>query len=82
MTDYTADNLITHLDNRGCNPKWPPLIAVDTETTEYKSCFKADYSLLAANGHLFIMGIELDQISFVHQILHVESHEGEPWVDG
>ena len=82
MTGFTAESLITNIDNRTCNPKWPPLIAIDTETTDYNSCLKTNLLLLDSTGHLFILGIELDQISFVHKLLHVESHERYPYGDG
>ena len=73
--EYQAENLVRHLDNRGCNLNWNPLIATTIETLDYNSCLHSEKSLLIADGHKFVLGFELNLTSFVHKILYVEGHK-------
>ena len=48
--EYSPENLLTNLGNRGCSAQWDPLIAKNTATTEYNSCLRSNESLMSAFG--------------------------------
>ena len=82
--NYSPENLVTNLGNRGCSSLWNPLIGPETETTEYNSCLKSRKSLMSAFDHKYHIPFEFNEIIHNRGIFIVEGHSDQPWmkVDG
>ena len=72
--DYSPENLVTNLGNRGCSAQWNPLIAFDTATTDYNSCLRSNESLMSAFGHKYHLPFKLNKRVHNRGILIVEGH--------
>ena len=77
--NYSPENLVQNLGNRGCSSLWNPLIAPITPTNAYNSCLKSSKSLKSSFGHKYRIPFEFNAVIHNRGILIVEGHSDFPW---
>ena len=64
-SDDAAANLITNLGNRASNYEHP-INDVDSGLADYYSCYLVTEAEISSTGHIFIFGVDLGNIYFLH----------------
>lgn len=58
LATFLAQNLVENINRRSCGNNFKPFVGLDTQAT-FDSCFKTSQIELGPQGHIMVVGIDL-----------------------